>query len=124
VDACVWTEIVVADLRPTKPLVVQSRYSMSDENVPVGGGEFNDAFVTSLVLRPSGVVAWIECDGDLYGGCDPTQADHTSVSAASPRDRARTTLDEGKGIDKGSLRWGNGMFRWRHDGRPRAAAYG
>jgi hypothetical protein len=123
-DLCVWTEIVVADLRPTKRFIVQSRHAMRNETgqCPCGGGEIDDDFVPSLVLRPSGVVAWIACDGDLAGPCDSDLKTNTSVFTAAPTQRAAQQLDHGAGIGIRSLRWANGQFHWQQDGQPRSAA--
>jgi hypothetical protein len=120
-DLCVWTEIVVADLRTTKPFIVQNRHAMRNETgqCACGGGEIDDDFIPSLVLRPSGVVAWIACDGDLAGPCDSDLKAKTSVFAAAPSQHAAQQLDQGAGIGTRSLRWGNGQFHWQHDGQPR-----
>lgn len=120
-DLCVWVEIVVADLRPTKRFTVQVRHAMRNETGQNGGGgEVDDDFVPSLVLRPSGVVAWIACDGDLAGPCETDLKSDTSVFAASPTQRAAKRLDQGAGIGIRTLRWANGTFRWEHDGQPRS----
>jgi hypothetical protein len=123
-DLCGWTEVVVADLRPAKPLTVLKREAASDEDLKAfrdGASNFASGFITDLVLRPSGSVAWIECAGDTQGPCYPDadrlERAQTSVFAASPRRRGRTKLDEGAGIERRSLTWANGAFLWRNGGR-------
>jgi hypothetical protein len=128
-DVCEWTEVAVADLRPTKPLLLQYRYSASDETVqPFVKNEPDainaDDFVTDLVLLRSGAVGWIECEGDPVGGCDkhadPDEKAQTSVFVASPGGRSRKKLDEGARIGKKSLTWSAQTWHWRNNGQPRS----
>jgi hypothetical protein len=131
-----WSEVVVADLRPSRPLILHKHYAADDatlrEYYANAGEEYDgaEAFVTDLVLRPSGVVAWIECAGWAIGPCD-TEKDpsydpttRTAVFAASPRRRGRTTFDQGAAIAKRSLTWSAGRFRWRSGGQLRSARFG
>jgi hypothetical protein len=131
-STCDWTEVVVADLRPAKPLIFHKHYAASDETLarfrePVDEGANAEAFVTDLALLRTGVVAWIACEGYTRGPCDTEKdADYdptllTSVFAATPTRRARTKLDEGRAIDKASLTYAGGKFHWRKDGAPRSA---
>lgn len=129
-DVCQWTEVAVVDLRPTKPLLLQRRFSGSDETVgPFVRNEPDalnaEAFITDLVLLRDGTVGWIECEGDPYFHCDkhaePQEKAQTSVFTAVPGERARRKLDEGAGIDKRSLRWSGGEWHWRNAGQPRSA---
>jgi hypothetical protein len=130
-----WTEVVVADLRPSRPLILQKRFAADDQTLR----DFNsnsdeyasgEAFVTDLVLQPDGVVGWIECAGYTIGPCD-TEKDasydptlRTAVFAAAPRAHRRTKLDQGARIDKTSLVWARGKFHWRNAGELRSARFG
>jgi hypothetical protein len=129
-----WTEVVVADLRPSRPLILHKHFAASDETLrqfrdPDAESYDAEAFVTDLVVRRSGAVGWIECPGVWIGPCaqkalpydDPAW---TSVFAASPGRRVRSKLDEGSAIGRRSLTWSGGRLRWTNGGRSRSAALG
>lgn len=128
-DVCFWTEVEVADLRPSHPLVLHKHYAASDETLTayrrnVSDGLNAEAFVTDLALTPAGAVAWIECEGFTNGPCmkSSPEKNQVSVFAAKPGARARSKLDEGAGVELQSLGWSGGRFRWRNGGQPRSAA--
>jgi len=129
--------VVVADLRPTRPLILHEHYAASDETLadyqgPVDEGAQAEAFVTDLVLLRSGTVAWIECEGYTPGPCDNSGPDpndpgyeprkRTAVFVATTKRRKRAKLDQGETIDKRSLSWRAGVLHWRAGGKARSAA--
>ena len=132
ISTCDWTEVVVADLRPTRQLILHKHYAASDETLkefrgPVDEGASAEAYVTDLVLLRTGVVGWIECEGYTIGPCfndaTPSEKRRTAVFAASPQRKSRVTLDEGPGVDKTSLTSTNTRFHWRNDGEPRSRTF-